>query len=150
MFIHFFLIYNFSFCGYAGIKPVPKFTAVIHAVTPLVSQSQPILKLLVAVAKSQHCAQVGTRMPYPPLPWIDCWWTYSWGRLCLHLNTDKGLSCVCVCVWHTRALFKALVSVATPALKHMKTDTYPSVMRYAANYISLCFQKHGLNHRKGK
>ncbi|KAK1879942.1 Exostosin-1b [Dissostichus eleginoides] len=40
-----------------GIKPYPKFTAVIHAVSPLVSQSQPILKLLVAVAKSQYCAQ---------------------------------------------------------------------------------------------
>ncbi|XP_043922995.1 exostosin-1 [Protopterus annectens] len=41
-----------------GLKPTPKFTAVIHAVTPLVSQSQPILKLLVAVAKSQYCAQI--------------------------------------------------------------------------------------------
>lgn len=41
-----------------GIKPYPKFTAVIHAVSPLVSQSQPILKLLIAVAKSQYCAQV--------------------------------------------------------------------------------------------
>ncbi|KAL0963327.1 hypothetical protein UPYG_G00304710 [Umbra pygmaea] len=41
-----------------GIKPPSTFTAVIHAVTPLVSQSQPILKLLVAVSKSQYCAQV--------------------------------------------------------------------------------------------
>ncbi|KAM6968219.1 exostosin-1a-like [Aplochiton taeniatus] len=41
-----------------GIKPSPKFTAVIHAVTPLVSQSQPIIKLLVSVARSQYCAQV--------------------------------------------------------------------------------------------
>ncbi|XP_041664185.1 exostosin-1b [Cheilinus undulatus] len=41
-----------------GIKPYSKFTAVIHAVSPLVSQSQPILKLLVAVAKSQYCAQI--------------------------------------------------------------------------------------------
>ncbi|KAM8767023.1 exostosin-1b [Acanthopagrus latus] len=41
-----------------GIKPYPKFTAVIHAVSPLVSQSQPILKLLLAVAKSQYCAQI--------------------------------------------------------------------------------------------
>uniref|UniRef100_A0A8C9TJH2 Exostosin glycosyltransferase 1a n=1 Tax=Scleropages formosus TaxID=113540 RepID=A0A8C9TJH2_SCLFO len=41
-----------------GVKPYPKFTAVIHAVTPLVSQSQPILKLLTAVAKSHHCAQI--------------------------------------------------------------------------------------------
>lgn len=41
-----------------GIKPSPKFTAIIHVVTPLVSQSQPVMKLLVAVAKSQYCAQV--------------------------------------------------------------------------------------------
>uniref|UniRef100_A0A8C6T3A8 Exostosin glycosyltransferase 1b n=1 Tax=Neogobius melanostomus TaxID=47308 RepID=A0A8C6T3A8_9GOBI len=41
-----------------GIRPYPKFTAVIHAVSPLVSQSQPILKLLVSVAKSQYCAQI--------------------------------------------------------------------------------------------
>ncbi len=43
---------------FAGIKPFPKFTAIIHVVTPLVSQSQPVMKLLVAVAKSQYCAQV--------------------------------------------------------------------------------------------
>ncbi|KAF7692012.1 exostosin-1a isoform X1 [Silurus meridionalis] len=41
-----------------GIKPHQRFTAVIHAVTPLVSQSQPILKLLASVAKSQYCAQI--------------------------------------------------------------------------------------------
>uniref|UniRef100_H2S2D6 Exostosin glycosyltransferase 1b n=1 Tax=Takifugu rubripes TaxID=31033 RepID=H2S2D6_TAKRU len=41
-----------------GIRPYAKFTAVIHAVSPLVSQSQPILKLLLAVAKSQYCAQI--------------------------------------------------------------------------------------------
>ncbi|XP_063565518.1 exostosin-1 isoform X1 [Gorilla gorilla gorilla] len=40
------------------LKPPSKFTAVIHAVTPLVSQSQPVLKLLVAAAKSQYCAQI--------------------------------------------------------------------------------------------
>lgn len=41
-----------------GLKPPSKFTAVIHAVTPLVSQSQPVLKLLMAAAKSQYCAQI--------------------------------------------------------------------------------------------
>ena len=46
-------------CVVAGTKPYPKFTAVIHAVSPLVSQSQPILKLLSAVARSQYCSQVG-------------------------------------------------------------------------------------------
>lgn len=43
---------------FSGIKPYPKFTAIIHVVTPLVSLSQPVMKLLVAVAKSQYCAQV--------------------------------------------------------------------------------------------
>lgn len=43
---------------FPGVKPYPKFTAIIHVVTPLVSQSQPVMKLLVAVAKSLHCAQV--------------------------------------------------------------------------------------------
>lgn len=52
----------------SGLKPPSKFTAVIHAVTPLVSQSQPVLKLLVAAAKSQYCAQVsgGCRQHLPP------------------------------------------------------------------------------------
>ncbi|XP_076158211.1 exostosin-1b [Alosa pseudoharengus] len=49
--------FPFYYAG-LGIRPQPKFTAVIHAVTPLVSQSQPILKLLVAVAKSQYCSQI--------------------------------------------------------------------------------------------
>lgn len=51
-------VFFFFFFPNSGIKTNPKFTAVIHAVTPLVSQSQPILKLLTAVAKSQYCAQV--------------------------------------------------------------------------------------------
>ncbi|XP_077577753.1 exostosin-1a-like [Stigmatopora nigra] len=41
-----------------GITTYPKFTAVIYVVTPLVSQSQPVMKLLAAVGKSQYCAQV--------------------------------------------------------------------------------------------
>lgn len=45
---------------FLGIKPYPKFTAIIYVVTPLVSQSQPVMKLIVAVAKSQYCAQVST------------------------------------------------------------------------------------------
>lgn len=54
----FLMLPNEPSCCSAGIKPYAKFTAVIHAVSPLVSQSQPILKLLLAVAKSQYCAQV--------------------------------------------------------------------------------------------
>lgn len=45
-------------CCFPGITTYPKFTAVIHVVTPLVSQSQPVMKLLAAIAKSQYCAQV--------------------------------------------------------------------------------------------
>lgn len=67
---------------FLGIKPNPKFTAVIHAVTPLVSQSQPILKLLASVAKSQYCAQVKKKnIPFKIMAHIDC---------CLFLN--KGLN----------------------------------------------------------
>ncbi|XP_076865191.1 exostosin-1b [Brachyhypopomus gauderio] len=49
--------FPFYYAG-LGIKPRPQFTAVIHAVTPLVSQSQPILKLLLTVAKSPYCSQI--------------------------------------------------------------------------------------------
>ncbi|KAF3840059.1 hypothetical protein F7725_018776 [Dissostichus mawsoni] len=41
-----------------GVKPYTKFTAIVHVVSPLVSQSQPVMKLLLSVAKSQYCAQV--------------------------------------------------------------------------------------------
>lgn len=43
---------------FSGVKPYTKFTAIVHVVSPLVSQSQPVMKLLVVVAKSQYCAQV--------------------------------------------------------------------------------------------
>uniref|UniRef100_W5NFU6 Exostosin-1-like n=1 Tax=Lepisosteus oculatus TaxID=7918 RepID=W5NFU6_LEPOC len=41
-----------------GKSPSQEFTAVIQAVTPLQSQSQPIVKLIIAVAKSKYCAQI--------------------------------------------------------------------------------------------
>uniref|UniRef100_A0A671VRT2 Exostosin-1c n=1 Tax=Sparus aurata TaxID=8175 RepID=A0A671VRT2_SPAAU len=41
-----------------GVSPGQEFTAVIHAVSPLVSQSQPIMKLLQVVSKSKYCSQV--------------------------------------------------------------------------------------------
>lgn len=64
------------------MKPHPKFTAVIHAVSPLVSQSQPILKLLAAVAKSQYCAQVNGRV----LPEESgAWW-----RTCIRLRGNAA------------------------------------------------------------
>lgn len=47
-----------SLCVVAGKIPSQEFTAVIQAVTPLQSQLQPIVKLVIAVAKSKFCAQV--------------------------------------------------------------------------------------------
>uniref|UniRef100_S4RG15 N-acetylglucosaminyl-proteoglycan 4-beta-glucuronosyltransferase n=1 Tax=Petromyzon marinus TaxID=7757 RepID=S4RG15_PETMA len=44
--------------AYLGQSPEPKFTAVIHATSPLLVQSQPIIKLIQAVGKSKFCAQV--------------------------------------------------------------------------------------------
>ncbi|MBN3302918.1 EXT1A protein, partial [Amia calva] len=41
-----------------GKSPSQEFTAVIQAVTPFQSQSQPIVKLIIAVAKSKYCAQI--------------------------------------------------------------------------------------------
>ncbi|CAM9642054.1 exostosin-1a-like [Lampetra fluviatilis] len=44
--------------AYLGQSPEAKFTAVIHATSPLLVQSQPIIKLIQAVGKSKFCAQV--------------------------------------------------------------------------------------------
>ncbi|XP_061785764.1 exostosin-1 isoform X2 [Nerophis lumbriciformis] len=40
-----------------GKSPQPQFTAVIHTVSPLQSNMSPVVKLLIAVAKSKFCAQ---------------------------------------------------------------------------------------------
>lgn len=45
-----------SLCS--GVSPGQEFTAVINAVSPLLSQSQPIMKLLQVVSKSKYCSQV--------------------------------------------------------------------------------------------
>ena len=42
----------------SGLSPGQEFTAVIHATSPLVSQSQPIMKLLQVVSRSKYCSQV--------------------------------------------------------------------------------------------
>ncbi|KAH0631208.1 hypothetical protein JD844_005425 [Phrynosoma platyrhinos] len=48
-----------------GSNPSGKFTAFIRAVSPVVSLSQPILKIIQAVSRSQYCAQVSDRfLPY--------------------------------------------------------------------------------------
>nr|XP_006631498.1 PREDICTED: exostosin-1c-like [Lepisosteus oculatus] len=53
-----------------GLSPGQEFTAVIHAVSPLVSQSQPIMKLLQVVSKSKYCSQIiilwNCEKPPPP------------------------------------------------------------------------------------
>ena len=47
-------------CVCPGKSPSQQFTAVIHTVTPLQSQISPVVKLIIAVAKSKFCAQVGS------------------------------------------------------------------------------------------
>lgn len=46
-------------CVCPGKSPAQQFTALIHVVTPLQSQVSPVVKLIIAVAKSKFCAQVG-------------------------------------------------------------------------------------------
>uniref|UniRef100_UPI00358E2B99 exostosin-1-like n=1 Tax=Myxine glutinosa TaxID=7769 RepID=UPI00358E2B99 len=41
-----------------GTKPAEWFTALIYVTSPLISQSQPIMKLIVALAKSKYCSQI--------------------------------------------------------------------------------------------
>ncbi|XP_023652819.2 exostosin-1 [Paramormyrops kingsleyae] len=62
---------NFPFYYAAlGKSPSLEFTAVIQAATPLQSQLQPIVKLILAVAKSKFCAQIivlwNCEKPLPP------------------------------------------------------------------------------------
>uniref|UniRef100_A0A8D2JE15 Exostosin-like 1 n=1 Tax=Varanus komodoensis TaxID=61221 RepID=A0A8D2JE15_VARKO len=57
-----------------GSNPSGKFTALIRAVSPIVSLSQPILKLIQAVSKSQYCAQVVILWSCEkPLPQSSTW-----------------------------------------------------------------------------
>uniref|UniRef100_A0A3Q2DHH2 Exostosin-1-like n=1 Tax=Cyprinodon variegatus TaxID=28743 RepID=A0A3Q2DHH2_CYPVA len=53
-----------------GKNPSQQFTAVIHVVTPLQSQISPVVKLIIAVAKSKFCAQIvvlwNCDKPLPP------------------------------------------------------------------------------------
>ncbi|XP_031437711.1 exostosin-1 [Clupea harengus] len=53
-----------------GKSPSLEFTAVVQVVTPLQSQLQPVLKLIIAVAKSKFCAQIivlwNCDKPLPP------------------------------------------------------------------------------------
>uniref|UniRef100_A0A3Q3Q805 Exostosin glycosyltransferase 1 n=1 Tax=Monopterus albus TaxID=43700 RepID=A0A3Q3Q805_MONAL len=56
--------------GILGKSPSQQFTAVIHSVTPLQSQISPVMKLIIAVAKSKFCAQIvvlwNCDKPLPP------------------------------------------------------------------------------------
>lgn len=49
----------------AGKSPSQQFTALIHVVSPLQSQISPVVKLIIAVAKSKFCAQVATALASP-------------------------------------------------------------------------------------
>nr|XP_033794064.1 exostosin-1-like [Geotrypetes seraphini] len=53
-----------------GQTPAKEFTAVIQAVSPLLTQSQTILKLILSVAKSKYCRQIivlwNCEKPLPP------------------------------------------------------------------------------------
>uniref|UniRef100_A0A3Q4GWB7 Exostosin-1-like n=1 Tax=Neolamprologus brichardi TaxID=32507 RepID=A0A3Q4GWB7_NEOBR len=53
-----------------GKSPSQQFTTVIHLVTPLQSQISPVVKLIIAVAKSKFCAQIvvlwNCDKPLPP------------------------------------------------------------------------------------
>ncbi|XP_078504416.1 exostosin-1a-like [Lissotriton helveticus] len=62
---------DFPFYYFAlGRNPAKEFTAVIHMVSPLVAQSQPIVKLILAIAKSKFCARIivlwNCDKPVPP------------------------------------------------------------------------------------
>uniref|UniRef100_A0A8C3B049 Uncharacterized protein n=1 Tax=Cyclopterus lumpus TaxID=8103 RepID=A0A8C3B049_CYCLU len=53
-----------------GKSPAQQFTAVIHTVTPLQFQISPVVKLIIAIAKSKFCAQIvvlwNCDKPLPP------------------------------------------------------------------------------------
>ncbi|XP_061126452.1 exostosin-1 isoform X3 [Syngnathus typhle] len=53
-----------------GKSPPPQFTGVIHTVSPLQSHPAPVVKLIIAVAKSKFCAQIvvlwNSDNPLPP------------------------------------------------------------------------------------
>lgn len=55
-------------CLCAGKNPSQQFTAVIHMVSPLQPQISPVVKLIIAVAKSKFCAKVGSLSE----PHYDC------------------------------------------------------------------------------
>uniref|UniRef100_UPI00358DE891 exostosin-1b-like n=1 Tax=Myxine glutinosa TaxID=7769 RepID=UPI00358DE891 len=43
---------------YLGTRPTKMFTGLIHVISPVVSQSQPLLRLIQAVARSKFCAKI--------------------------------------------------------------------------------------------
>lgn len=74
-------------CVYPGKSPSQQFTAVIHMVTPLQSQITPVVKLIIAVAKSKFCAQVRRIQAGAHLT-VLCWWNHivSFVLILLHLH----------------------------------------------------------------
>lgn len=71
--------------------PSQEFTAVILATSPLVSQSQPIMKLLQVVSKSKYCSQV--RQLFPPniiYLSVECFYVIHNSTLPLYRSSSCG------------------------------------------------------------
>lgn len=73
----------------AGVSPGQEFTAVINAVSPLVSQSQPIMKLLQVVSKSKYCSQVTQHVLWENLTGLNQF--TSWNRIFIGAQSRSPL-----------------------------------------------------------
>lgn len=73
----------------AGVSPGQEFTAVINAVSPLVSQSQPIMKLLQVVSKSKYCSQVTWHVLWENLTGLNQF--TSWNRIFIGVQSQSPL-----------------------------------------------------------
>ncbi|KAG9355576.1 hypothetical protein JZ751_000414 [Albula glossodonta] len=95
-----------------GISPGQEFTAVIHAVSPLVSQSQPIMKLLQVVSKSKYCSQIiilwNSEKPPPPKS--------KWPPMPVPLTVTDGRR-------KTTSRFMPHVAIETEAVLSLDEDT---------------------------
>ncbi|XP_030645030.1 exostosin-1c [Chanos chanos] len=95
-----------------GISPGQEFTAVIHATSPLVSQSQPIMKLLQVVSKSKYCSQIiivwNSEKPPPPRS--------KWPPMPVPLTVTDGRR-------KTSSRFLPHVAIETEAVLSLEEDT---------------------------
>ncbi|CDQ68388.1 unnamed protein product [Oncorhynchus mykiss] len=95
-----------------GVSPGQEFTAIIHAVSPLVSQSQPIMKLLQVVSKSKYCSQIiilwNSEKPLPPRS--------KWPPMPVPLTVTDGRR-------KTSSRFLPNVAIETEAVLSLDEDT---------------------------